>query len=854
MMLQKASKRIVDSLIVALVIWAIFSWPLPRYVASGISSSSLNVEKGSARAMIPGDHLQFLYQFWLADDTLKGRTPAFHNLYEFNAGNDADRKFRGTYYVPFSLFYTVGATLGGRAFGYNFVQIVTLWLTFLFTWLLVRRYSRDDWLSGVAAVIGITFPYLWITMLDGSPTGLAMMFIPIIYWGLDVMIAERKAWAGAVAGLGILLAESDTHVLFFVLLTAPLWCVFSFLFYFPGRWPSKADLVSILKAAIPLMVFLVVTGFLVWHIRHGIQESTLAVTGRNIGEIDASSPAPIGVFQLANSGESRKIYIGVYLTVLLLAGLWAFLRTFLRRRVSVSMPLITIMLLVAAIVGVCFLSSGVKNPAGPGAWTWVTKLIPPYAMIRQPHKIYCLMPVLLALAAGILLPYLLQALEPRRQRVIAVILIVALALEYNHRIRPAVCLLQKEQGAFRAIAENAKATGNPKPLLLSLPLWPGDSHYDSLNEYYVSLHHLRMVNGYGGSVKKWFWDDIFLPFESMNVGGVSDAQLNALQKRGVGYLILHEDCFPEKVSPFPVGYTLQALLNHPRLTCIGKDAAVWAFKILPADQAEAGRENVTFMKYGFPAKRREFERNALSRTAIRREDATAINGGYVRLSGAGASVQLSPTLAAMDVPLVWLVRARGQGQVAVSAIVDGATNAPFTMECRSETWNWQAVALPSEVATRVVGVLFSWNSGSVDLDSASLTTGTWVSPAAGESVDLPAACFFHAGYTERDLQSVVLRKDCEPAEVILYGPRLPLEPGRYSVELVFESSAPAGTVLGRLCIGERREPKDKGSPVVAGERALKNFEAKDNMPFLISFVFERAADVRIRCARLTRIE
>jgi len=186
--------------------------------------------------------------------------------------------------------------------------------------------------------------------------------------------------------------------------------------------------------------------------------------------------------------------------------------------------------------------------------------------------------------------------------------------------------------------------------------------------------------------------------------------------------------------------------------------------------------------------------------------------------------------------------------------VDGATNAPSILEVRSEAWGWQSGTLAVEAASHAVGALFSWDSGSVDLDSASLTAGAWVSPAPGENIDLPAACFFHAGYTERDLQSVVLRKDFEPTEGILYGPYLPLDPGRYSVELVFESPAPERTTLGRLRIGERRDQEDKGTPVVAGERALIGFETKDNRPFLVAFEFARTADVKISHVRVSRIE
>ena len=851
-----ALRRITVAFLVTVAVWLLFSWPLPRYVSTGIPSSSLNREKGSVRTMIPGDHLQLLYQFWLTGDMLRGRTPLFHNLYEFNTGNDADRTFRGTGYVPFSLFYSVGAAIGGRAFGYNCAQIVALWLTLVFTWLLVRRYSRDDLWSGAAALIAVISPYPWITMFDGSPTGLDMMWVPIIFWGLDVMVAERKMWGGAVAGLGLCLAESDTHVFFFAVLSAPFWCAFSYLYHSAWRWPSWKDGAAILRASILLMLCLGLAGLEAQHIRHGLQHSTVATAGRGLGEIMASSPSPAGVLGFPGEGEGRKIYVGAYLTATLLAGLGVYLwrRMQRRDRGSATTPVPTVLLLVCGIVAVALLSTGARNPAGLGAWKLFIKLIPPYAMIRQPHKVYCLMPVLLALAAGMLWPQLVAGLAERWRRCAAVALVLPLVCDYSARIQPTICLLQKEQGAFHAIAADARAAGNPQPRMLSLPLWPGDSHYDSANEYLVSLYRIRMVNGYGGTVRTQFRDKIFLPLESMNVGGIYDQQLDALLRRGCGYLVLHEDCFPEKVSPFPVAYTLQALLNQPRLRSIGRDGSIWAFKILPADQAETARAKVSLMPCGFPTKHREFAQSRLSPEAQKQVDPTAAKGGYVTLAAPGAAVRLPNTQAALDLPLTWLVRARGDGKLAVAAIVDGKTNAPSALEVSSTAWSWHSVAIPVESATRVLTAEFSWTSGSVDLDTASLVAGTWVSPAPGETVELPAGCFFHAGYTAPDLQSVVLRKDFEPAEAIFYGPSLPLEPGTYLVELAVASAAARGTRLGQLFIRGHGGGERDRTPVAAGEPARLAFRQADNLPFSLAFDFERAADLAIRSVRLTRLE
>lgn len=864
-------RRFIISILVVLAIWTFFAWPLPRYLGEGISSASLNIEKGSTRAMIPGDHLQFLYQFWLTGDTIKGHTPLFINPYEFNVGNDADGAFRGTYYAPFSLFYAAGEVIGGRAFGYNFNQLVTMWIMFFFTWLLVRRYSKEDWISLGAATVGLSIPYSWITMFDGSPTGLTMMWVPIIFWALDVMIAERKVWAGAVAGLGICLAESDTHVFFFSLLAAPAWCAVSYLFHYPVQWPSRALCRSFLKAGLPLMIFLGVAAWQIWYVRHSVQDTTLATTSRSIEEIRAGSPMLSGMVRLSNIGEGRKIYVGGYLMALLAAGAWMFLRARRGGGDERKLPLLPVVLLGCGIIAVGLLATGVMNPGGPRAWKVVMTLIPPYGMIRQPHKIFCLMPVLIALAAGILWPALLRGLSARWRKVALLVMVLPIAFDFGHRIHPTVCLLDREQGAFKAIADDAKATGNLRPHLLSLPIWPGDSHFDSLNEYYVSLYGLRMVNGYGGTVRKSYQENIFQRLESMNVGGLADGQLDFLLSRGVDYIVLHEDCFPEKVSPFPVGQVLDALLQHPRLKRMGSDGAVWAFKILdgrhggrPSNDQTNGLSEVSggsgsvptvlsevmpkpLIEHYFPARRFEFE-NLVTESPMKLP-----GSDYLVLSDKGQTVGAPSTMTVRSLPINWLVRAKGAGSLMFANVLGSDTNQPVKVEIAAQDWSWEKISIPSGTGVTGVGAVVGWAAGSVSLDSIILAAGDWVSPLPGTSIELPASEFFHAGYTRMNDHSVTLRASHEPGSIVFYGPKLPLDVGVYSVELVFESPAPAETLLGEFNIRWRGDEQEGWTRVVGGTRAVCKFEQKDNRAFLLAFKFQRAADVIIKKVVLTRI-
>ena len=801
--------------------------------------------------MIPGDHLQMLYQLWIASDTFKGNTPWFHDVYEFNTGNDEDRYFLSTYYLPFSLFFLVGSWFGGQAGGYNFAAFVTLWLTYLFTWLLIRRFVKDDWLSAVTAVLSIIFPYRWITMLDGSPTGLTLMWTPIIFWALDVMIAEKKIWAGALAGIGLFMSEwGDAHVFFFNVLSAPFWCVFCYIFHYP-KWPSKVDCVALLKAAVFLLIFTGVVALQVVRVKHGLKDAVIAQKGRSIDEVSNCSLSLSGVVKFNNPYDNRKIYMGGYLLVLLAAGWVAYIlvrRKDLRSELCAPLPLFLISI---GIVGIIMLATGTKNPAGPKAWKLLTILVPPYKMIRQADKIYCLMPFFVALGCGLLWRYILELLPEGRRRLGMFVLLVPLLFDYKYRIDATICGLDREQGAYRAVAEDARESGNKKPHIVVLPLWPGVSHFNSVNEYYISLYHIRMVNGYGGTVKKRYYEEIFLPLESMNVGGIYDRQLDELLKRGIGYLVLHEDVFPEKVSPFTVGYTLQQLLNHPRLECIGKDGAAWSFKILIAPSP--GREKNGFMAFTFPSRRRELERTVLTNAVVQTDDPSALGKGYVNMSP-GGRVHVPGTLVPLEASLSWLIRARGEGIISVNNILTCVTNSPVMIPVKSTEWTWQKVGIPSKKESTPVDAVLSLESGNVDVDSAILGAGEWKGVQPGESLSLPAVCFFHAGHTERDFSGVVFRKVYESDAIVFYGPKLPLEKGKYSAEVVFETASPAGTVLGQFNARWRGDEEQGMTPVISGSRAVSEFIQKGNEPYFLAFRFIREADLKISRVVISRTE
>ncbi|MBU0715908.1 MAG: YfhO family protein [Verrucomicrobia bacterium] len=855
-------KSIAFSFLLSLALWLVFSWPVPRTLTTGIASSGRNIESGQARAMIPGDHLQFLYHLWLFSDTISGHTPWFHNLYEFNTGDDSDRRAITTYYLPFALVFALCATIGSFALAWNLTGFIAIWITLLATFFLARRYTTDRWIPWIAALLAIAFPYHWYALLGGSPTGLGMMWIPILCLGLELMVVESRAWGGTLAGLTILLAGwVDSHVFFFAALISPAWCLFAY-WYHRNQWiPAWREFKPLFKAALPLLGFLVLILLHAQLMQHGLADTDLVRKGRNPNEVRLSSPKLAGAVTRDIANPACVIYAGWSLLGLLGAGLLACLARCARKDELSSHRAWGLILLLLGITVIIFLAAGMNNPGGPRFWRWLTHLLPPYALIRNPTKIYCLLPTVAAVAATLALNHLTAFLPHRGMRlVILVLLALLLLVDFKGMVQPTICLLDRQQAAYAAIARDARDHGR-RAHLLALPLWPGDSHFTSVNQYYAALYRLRLVNGYRPTVRKKYLEDVFLRFQSFNHGAIADAQLDNLLQRGIAYIILHEDLFPEKVSPFPVGATLQALQAHPRLELLQHAESVWAFRILRSGETKPSASvPVISCPVYFPARRWELETYGdpaldvvpdpeCSGKKFLRLKAGATNHATISIATAAISARFLPDLR-------WMLRSRGNKTIMLHTRTDeqpaGDHGIPAVL---TDAWTWYPVPIDQVQAERPMALLVTTDAdGMADLDAALLTAGDWKELLPGASRRLPATCFFHAGYSDPVRNAVILRRDRDPAAAIFYGPKLPLAAGAYVVELLFTSAATRGTLLGFCNVRVNDRDERNQVQVMAGQRARIAHCQPDNRPINLVFVYNRNADMEIEGVLITRRE
>lgn len=905
---MKFSRCLVFSFGLAVVLWTVNAWPLPRYLFSGIASSAHNIESPSARRMIPGDHLQLMYHFQLLPDAMAGRIGWFQNPYEFNRGDDAERSYQSFYYLPFSAFYALAGLFGGRAFGWNMAGFAAVWMALLGYWRLARRFSDNEDQALAAAVVALLIPYAWSAQMGGSPTGFGMGVTPWFLLGLDIVVRDKRARGGWMAGIALLAAcWSDTHTFFFIVLAAPLWCLLVMIDWSgtPAPWRAWRAWRSWLRALTPLLAFGILTLLATVFMKSDLGDSRMA-GGRDPREVAIFSPHWRGFFQPSLDfihrllvmmgvpsnrmevvsalllrridGVSLPVFMGLALPAMLLTG-WlaslAVLGTALVRRsarTSSFRHCLVGCLLFGGIVVVLVLALGPRGPWDGRLFYGFRRLIPPYAMIRQPAKILLLLPSMVAvglvLGASALDRLCGGGRRTRRVARTAMAAGVILAgVEAVSFVRPTVCLLRDEQPAYAAVAGHAAASDHV-PRVVILPLWPGDSHYGSVYEHYVSLYAIRMLNGYSPVVAQTYFEEVFLRFQSLNQGAIDDEQLDDLLGMGIDYILLHEDLFPEKVSPFPVVQTLAALWEHPRLRLLQQADRVWAFNILPrtaGDRQDSGSvEALQIAGPGvwsgvrppadwtvwFPSRHWEVE-HFTGEAGERIVDPSVSGGAYSVFDSPGAGFGLRPTGTPPVAGLRLLTRVRGSGRLAVDVYDHEAgerlQGAIVTIDSQND---WQWLTTPLELDRfYIIAPRYELVAGRLEIDSALLMAGEWPQPLPGESVSLPAPLFFRAGYTDPRSNAVVFRALDDPAGVVFYGPHLPLPAGTYELTVDFDASGPAsvGSVYvqsgGYVSATQRLQP---GMPTVL------EVEIPANLPVRLNLDYNRAADLVVRRINLRR--
>lgn len=800
-------------LLLALALWGVLFRPLALDLGFGIPFTAHHAGPQRVETLVPGDHLQLLYHFWLTRDMLAGGTPWFHNLYEFNTGDDAARKGFDPGYVPFSWAYAAVSPWAGHAVGWNVAQLLAILLAAAFLFRLAWRHANDRLAALCAATLGLVLPYQWITLAGGSPTGFGMAWVPAIALGLDIAIRDGRLRGGLLAGLALVFCyTSDLHSFFFGALLVPAWCGVAWCGSSRRGWlPDRAEARGLFRTLAPVAVAGVLAGT-VGRWLQGQYAGTDVEGGRRLGEVMANSPERLAILGKVVRAADFHFRIGIVLLVAVawvavwLAWRWASAR---RRQDGTADPgshrkMAVALLLLAGMAGILLLGLGTNG--FPRGWPLriVRRLLPPYRMIRQPVKILCVLPTVLvpflALGFGELRQWAAGPHRVRRALALLVPTVLALlgSVELAGVLRIGITRLPGPNGAYQAVVAHAAERGED-PHAMVLPVWPGDSAWSSLCEYRAMQGRIRMVNGYAAVRTGDYVNQVFRRFESLTQGRVTDEQVEALLGMGVNAVVLHED-FPDVVSPFPAGATVRRLLAHPRLELLSHAEGIWSFALLgePKPAASSGTTEDLWLP---PARRWHWPsggapggspqapvwsmalRSPLAQWPDLRWLVRVEGDGLLRIRRGfkedGAATESTATADEVSMEGGLFFARHGSGPAAPTATLGGRSAKPGTARwielpfgnLPREGWAtpWLEI-VPAQGTPRVTDVLLS---------GGPLLWGR-------DRIRLPAADLFRCGVRSESgnvASGVRFRPGYDPASDVLHGPHLPLSPGTWHVWL-----------------------------------------------------------------------
>ncbi|HMP76561.1 MAG TPA: hypothetical protein PKE12_09715 [Kiritimatiellia bacterium] len=848
---MNSAKRILCALLLTVAVWLPLSWPLPSLFTEALPVGVAKRENPRFNIvhMMPGDHLQFLYYMWLCSDYLSGDTRFFYNLYEFNTGDDEERYRPGSYYFPYSFAFSAFHAVGNQAFAWNAVSLLALWLACWFTWLLGLRYTRSEAIAAIGAMLALLFPYQWIQLFGGSPAGFGMTFVPLLLLGLDIAVRDERMRGGWMAGFALLFASTtDNHAFFFSALMVPCWCIVAFTQRSGFDWRKPAAYGRLLRALSPVILLAVLALMQTKMGTRHIQQSH-AAGGRTPSEVALFSPKAEGLWAWREIDVSYHIYFGYLIVAVLAAGLLLHLARAWRTRTRDDAQRAALIGLVClGVTGIILLCMGPFSPWDGRLFTAARKYIPNYTMIRQPAKIFVLLPALLAVGVVLTLKLATDAWGRRARWVIALVA-AGFAVEYFFQTKLLISRIDESNAAYAAAADDARARARD-PRAIILPLWPGDSHYTSVYQYYITLYRIRMINGYRPFVPAEYIRDVFERYRTLNLGIASDAQLDSLMARGIDHVILHEDLYPEKVSAFPIGTALAGLLNHPRLAVLAQEGPVWSFRILPSgEQRPAVATNWT---YHFPARRIEAERQDLRETARVEEDG-ASGRAFIRLAG-NSRLSTRPLSAIAPPQAQWWVRVRGNGTLRADRLVASQSIGHLDLAVEFDRWEWLEIPAGSWDAAPGVVLSLAAVDGAIDVDVMHLAAGDWRALEPGETLEIPAPCFFHAGHTDLARDAVIFVPERDRRDIVFYGPKQPLQPGRYRIAMEGSVTASRNGVAGTWIASCPDAVEIGRVNMIAGEPAAMEIIVPENLPFLLAFIYAGTEAVELRGVAITRLD
>jgi len=353
---------------------------------------------------------------------------------------------------------------------------------------------------------------------------------------------------------------------------------------------------------IPAFLFIVISSMYLLKEKDIIYSQSIVQGGRTIRDVEIFSPKIKNMISIKASDyvSEKCLYLGILPGLMLLLCMYKVFRLMLikndnnNRVRDYYILFFTISTIISyyAALGLSF-----------GHWSIYKILfnyIPFFRYQRVPSRLLIVSFFSLSILIGLFISDIQQAINKKLSRKFGNLIFLGIALliliDY-HSFKPIGLTELRKSTVYGSIKNNIS-----NGLLLEIPLWPGDSHYSSLYEYYITKDQIKRVNGYSPIVSRKYIEKIFKPLENLNLGVMGDREYHILKDIHVDYLTVHNniDVFRPKVAsnyfsdqksfpPLWVSHkeydpywTARRLMNSKYVTFVEKDKykGIYLFKLV----------------------------------------------------------------------------------------------------------------------------------------------------------------------------------------------------------------------------------------------------------------------------------
>lgn len=543
----------------------VYSWPLAQHLLDGIPYGYDADPKYATSRLFMGDHLQYYYHLGLLKHAALGHIEWFTNPLEF--ATEYQPKWFFSYSLPLSITYLPFA-LYSMPLAYNMFVLLSFGLGGLSMYLWGAQLTKNRMAGLVAGFVFNFFPIRMVELLGGHPSGFVVFLVPLTLFFFDRAVERKSVWNSAFAGLSaFILAFQYNYFAYYLLMFLMAYIPWRLV---PAIASARSEAEGMKKLAVavaPFALGLVAAVGWMYHYKKSIVEHVAVAAGRTLGEVSLYSPP------LSSAWDTSRGWY-VYIGATAAAGIFGLLcGLFCSKRKTPAKWDILFFFVVFTVTYI--LSFGVTLDDEIPLYSLFYNYFPYFKFSRSPWKIMILaMTALSALSAYMAVWFSGVKSGKAILRLAGVLLLAVVAVDFHPRKSIGVCLLDEGNETYEFIQQ----TANGKPIL-NLPIWPGESSWEAIYQYYAVQSGVPMINGYSPMVKQEYIDNIFWPLFPMNVGDMSEKQVELVRRLGTSYIVFHADAFPPKVSAYSPYFSIKRLMGSPYLELVRKDDPLWVFRL-----------------------------------------------------------------------------------------------------------------------------------------------------------------------------------------------------------------------------------------------------------------------------------